>query len=183
MLPESLLAAYRAAFRYAVIPWLAVLGVVATRARTDNANTVGDGAGHARRGCNCDPARKRAYAVPINAVSGIASTVWPNSRADVLVTLTRGDGRRIAKIFMSNVRVLKIGWTDQRAPDGTPIRSHVATLELTPNAVERLAIAANQGTISLALRGHGDWDQIRTEGAVTSEIVAKELRQLPPRPR
>ena len=183
MLPESLLPAYRAAFRYAVIPWLVVLGVVAIRPRPDNAKTVLMVPGTRAAAAVVIGPGKRAYSVHINGASGFASMVRPNSRADVLVTMTRGDGRRIAKIFMANVRVVATGWTVQRATDGSPIRSQVATLELSPEEVGRLAIAANQGTISLAMRGNGDWDPISTEGAMTSEIVVKEVPQLPTRPR
>lgn len=123
---------------------------------------------------------KRAYSIRINDVSGIAGMIMPNSRVDILVTMNGGGElkQRMAKIFMSNMRVLAIGANVQRGPDGRPINSHVATLELTPEEVEKLAIAANQGSISLALRGYADPDSITTNGATAADVVTM-LRDAP----
>ena len=123
---------------------------------------------------------KRAYSIRINDVSGIAGMIMPNSRVDILVTLNQAGElkQRMAKIFMSNMRILAIGPNVQRGADGRPINSHVATLELTPEEVEKLAIAANQGSLSLALRGYGDPDSITTNGATAAD-VANMLRESP----
>jgi pilus assembly protein CpaB len=80
-------------------------------------------------------------------------------------------GKQVAKLFMSNMRVLAIGPTVQRADDGRPINSHVATIEVTPDEAERLAIAQNQGQIALVLRGYGDPDSITTRGATSSDVL------------
>jgi pilus assembly protein CpaB len=95
---------------------------------------------------------KRAYSVRINDVAGTARMIQPDSRVDVLLAVSDpGDpSQRMGKIFMTNLRVLAIGAHVQRGPDGHPVNSHVATLELTPEEIERLAVAANHGTLSLA---------------------------------
>ena len=244
MLPESLLPAYRAAFRYAVIPWLAMLGVLVSYTPADGPNRrvaaapvvvaakeIPEGglidraslvvamwpvpaipAGSyssidavlnrvARisvlKGEPLVPGRlapegtsagleveitpgKRAYSIRINDASGIAGMIQPNSKVDILVTITVGGDptRRMATIFMSNKRILAIGANVQRGADGRPINTHVATLELTPSEVEQLAIAANQGSISLVLRGYGDPDSVITHG-VTAPDIATQLRKAP----
>lgn len=94
---------------------------------------------------------KRAYSIRINDASGIAGSVMPNNTVDILVMITDQDAPRV-KLVMSNVRVLAIGASVQRGADGRPISAYVATLELSPEEVERIAIAASQGIISLALR-------------------------------
>jgi pilus assembly protein CpaB len=119
---------------------------------------------------------KRAMAIKINDVVGIAGMIRPDSRVDVLVTLKEDDPRaqrQRAKLFMSNMRVLSVGTDVERGDDGKPINATTAALEVTPDEAERLAIAMNQGTIQLVLRGYGDPDSIRTAGATSSDVMAQ----------
>lgn len=125
---------------------------------------------------------KRAMALRINDVAGISGLIQPNSRVDVMVVMTRPgeakDRQQVAKLFMENMRVLSVGTEVQRGADGKPISAATATLEVTPDEAERLAIAASQGSIQLVLRGYGDPDSIRTDGARPSDV----LTQLQDRP-
>lgn len=124
---------------------------------------------------------KRAMAVPINDVSGMAGLIQPNSRVDVLVTLDdeKGKGRdRVAKVFMANMRVLSVGTHVERGSDGQAISATTAALEVSPDEAERLAVATNQGQIQLVLRGYGDPDSIKTRGAVSTDVLA-QLRDAP----
>lgn len=118
---------------------------------------------------------KRAMGVRVNDVSSIAGMIQPNSRVDILLTLNRDDGNgRVAKLFMSNMRVLAMGTQSQRAEDGRPIVTTVATLEVTPQEAERLGAAQVQGQIQLVLRGYGEPDTARTAGASTAELVGAQ---------
>jgi len=54
---------------------------------------------------------------------------------------------------MEDVRVLAIASVPQRAKDGQPLNAIIATVEVTPEEAERLAIATRQGWIQLMLRG------------------------------
>jgi pilus assembly protein CpaB len=107
---------------------------------------------------------KRAYGIRINDVSSLAAMIRPNSRVDIMVVIDDPEqpGKRVAKLFMSNMRVLAIGPTTQRGADGRPINAAVATIEATPEETERLAIAAAQGQIQLVLRGYGDPGSVST---------------------
>jgi pilus assembly protein CpaB len=127
---------------------------------------------------------KRAMALRINDVAGISGFIQPNSRVDVMVTLTNtkdGKAQQVAKLFMENMRVLSVGHEVQRDAQGKPINAATATIEVTPEEAERLAVAASQGSIQLVLRGYGDPDSIDTKGA-TSRDVLSQLRQEPPTP-
>lgn len=118
---------------------------------------------------------RRAMAVKINDVAGISGLVQPNNRVDVLVTL-KSDGtqnKQEAKLFMSNMRVLSVGTQVERGEDGKPINATTATLEVTPEEAERLAVAMNQGSIQLVLRGFGDPDSVRTPGATSVDVLAQ----------
>lgn len=118
---------------------------------------------------------KRAMAVKINDVVGLAGLIQPNSRVDVLVTLkeeNKQDKQR-AKVFMSNMRVLAVGTEVQRDSEDKPQTATTAALEVTPDEAERLAVAMNQGTIQLVLRGYGDPDSVKTGGATSTEVLAQ----------
>lgn len=121
---------------------------------------------------------KRAMAVRINDVAGISGLIQPNSRVDVLVTMRDGTRAQVAKLFMENMRVLSVGTQVQRGLDGLPADGKIATLEVTPEEAERLAVAMGQGAIQLVLRGYGDPDSINTDGASSSEVLAA-LRDAP----
>ena len=123
---------------------------------------------------------KRAMAVKINDVVGINGLIQPNSRVDVLVTLKEdmAQTKQRAKVFMSNMRVLSVGTEMDRGDDGKPINATTATLEVTPDEAERLAVAMNQGTIQLVLRGYGDPGMVRTAGATSADVLA-QLRSTP----
>jgi pilus assembly protein CpaB len=109
---------------------------------------------------------KRAFGIRVDDVAGIAGLVQPGSRVDIMVVIDDpAHGKRVAKLFMENMRVLAIGALAEPPQDARPINSYVATIEVTPGEAERLAIAASQGSLRLALRGYGDSDSInaRTE--------------------
>ncbi len=119
---------------------------------------------------------KRAMAIKINDVAGISGLIQPNSRVDVLVTLREGQGnaaKDVAKLFMENMRVLSVGTEVQRGSDGKPINATTATLEVTPEEAEQLAVAANQGKLQLVLRGYGDPDSVITAGATSADVLAQ----------
>src|SRR5690348_14454136 len=126
---------------------------------------------------------KRAMAVKINDVAGLSGLIQPNSRVDVLVTLQANQTQNTkeqAKMFMNNMRVLSVGTQVERGDDGKAIQATTATLEVTPEQAEQLAVAVNQGTIQLVLRGYGDPDSVTTPGATSSDVLA-QLRSGPMR--
>ena len=106
---------------------------------------------------------KRASSFRINDLSGIAGLIQPNSRVDILLVENSGSGKGpVARIAMTNMRVLAIGAIPQRAPDGRGINATVATIEVTPEEAEKLALITTQGSIQLVLRGYGDPDSSRS---------------------
>jgi pilus assembly protein CpaB len=83
--------------------------------------------------------------------------------------------------------VLSVGTQVQRGPDNQPIQAPVVTLEVTPDEAERLAIAQRAGAIQLVLRGYGDPDSTKTQGAQSNDVlgrlsVAPPARPAPSRP-
>ena len=131
---------------------------------------------------------KRATAISIDEVSGISGLIQPNSRVDVLVTLAADGGRnnRMAKLFMSNMRVLSVGTQVQRGDDGRAIQATTVALEVTPDEAEQLAIAQQEGKLQLVLRGYGDPDSVSTTGANARDVLGQlraEVQATAPAPR
>jgi pilus assembly protein CpaB len=117
---------------------------------------------------------KRAIAIRIDDVAGLNGLIQPNSRVDVMVTIRdESKNAQVSKLFMSNMRVLSVGTISQVSADNRPISAPTATLEVTPIEAERLAIAQGEGIIQLVLRGYGDPDSIKTEGAKSQDVLSQ----------
>lgn len=105
---------------------------------------------------------KRAFAIAVNEVSGTGGHVMPGDHVDVLLTRElpsppngNTQGRwMVTSVVAQDLRVLAI---DQNANPTTtaPTVARSATLEVSIDDAERLALAAQSGTLSLALRKTG----------------------------
>ena len=99
---------------------------------------------------------KRAVAVRVGDVVGVAGFVLPGDVVDVLVTRTptvgTGNGAvgQITDVLLQKVRVIAI---DQDASDNTdkPAVGKTATLEVSQVEAQKLALAQQVGQLSLAL--------------------------------
>lgn len=103
-----------------------------------------------------DP-EKRASSVRVNDVAGVGGFVLPGDRVDVLVTRTLPgeDERTITDVLLQNIRVLGV---DQEARENAdkPVVVKAATLEVSQIEAQKLALAQQVGTLTLALRNNGN---------------------------
>lgn len=85
---------------------------------------------------------KRAMTVKVDEASGVAGSLTPGNLVDVVLIMDKGEyaNDQTATTLFQNLKVLGIG-------------QNTVTLEVTPEQGVRLALAAQQGRISLALRG------------------------------
>ena len=120
------------------------------------------------------PPGMRAISVKVNEVVGVAGFVVPGTRVDVMVTLSkaRSDADSLTRVVISNVQVLTAGtrYDQEKAKEGTPIPSTVVTLLVTPEDGERVALAASEGQIMLALRNPLDTETTATSGVRTAGL-------------
>ena len=99
----------------------------------------------------------RAVSVAVDAVSGTAGLIWPGDRVDLILTQEVGEqntpvGRRtFGETVLKDVRVIAV---DQQlahgvTPDvGTTAQSNrTVTLEVLPEAAERVAVAVRLGRV------------------------------------
>ena len=100
----------------------------------------------------------RAVSVSVTPAGGVAGFVFPGDHVDVIVThqVTRKTevdpgGHKVSETVLTNARVLAL---DQRVDDqSTEAKiAQTATLEVTSKQAETLALVAQIGTLSLALR-------------------------------
>ncbi len=93
----------------------------------------------------------RAMTIRVNDVIGVAGFVVPGDRVDVLLTREEGEENQITDILLQNVKVLGV---DQLANDGQekPVVVQAVTLEVSPEQSQKLTLAAEVGSLTLALR-------------------------------
>jgi len=116
--------------------------------------------------------------VRVNEVVGVAGFVLPGTRADALVAVSdNGDKSEkkepMARTVVNNVQVLTAGtrYDQEEAKDGKPQRSTVVTLAVLPADGERIALAADQGQLSLVLRNPLDIDPADTAGIKLAALM------------
>jgi pilus assembly protein CpaB len=109
--------------------------------------------------------KMRAVSVEIEASTAAAGFIGPGDRVDVILTYdirSRGEGntedivvRTASETILHDVHVLAIDQETQELNDDAKI-GKTATLEVTPNQAEIIALAREMGEITLSLRQLGD---------------------------
>jgi pilus assembly protein CpaB len=121
------------------------------------------------------PTGMRAMSVKVDEVVGVAGFVLPGTRVDVVVTLRRQSGNNaeeaMSRTVVSNVLVLTNGTKYEQDQGGEPQSSTVVTLAVTPQDAERVALAATEGKISLALRNPLDVEPTETPGIRVGSLM------------
>jgi pilus assembly protein CpaB len=116
---------------------------------------------------------KRAMAVKVDKVIGVSGFIYPGHRLDVLVTMTPQGSFPTTKTVLENIRVLAVGsemTEGEKKEKPSPV--DVITLEVTPEESEKLALAATEGKIQLALRNSMDTEDVLTRGTTVSTLLA-----------
>jgi pilus assembly protein CpaB len=128
------------------------------------------------------PEGRRGITIRVDDAVKESGFVLPNSRVDVLVTMARSGGSqdRVAKVILQDVLVLAAGQTVEMR-DNKPVQVTTVTLALTPEEGERLALALNQGKLTLATRNLRDGTIVQTRGVTPAALLA-DTRPAPSRP-
>jgi pilus assembly protein CpaB len=93
-----------------------------------------------------------------------------------MVTLKQdGDRDSMTRVVVSDVQVLTAGtrYDQEKARDGQPIPTSVVTLLVSPEDAERIALAANEGSIMLTLRNPLDRKPTETTGIRTAALLGQ----------
>ncbi len=105
------------------------------------------------------PAGMRAISTPIREETAAGGFILPNDRVDVIITRkarTQKGEQHISDTLFRNVRILAIGQQidvkESKDKKNQTVSGKTATLELSPQQAETLALAKSMGDISLVLR-------------------------------
>lgn len=140
----------------------------------------------------------RAVAIRVNDVIGVAGFVLPGDFVDVLLTRDETSGYRSNQamrtdLLIANVRVLAVDQTANESRNDPQV-ARAVTVEVTPEDAQKVALASEIGTLSLALRradeaGAAPADQntiriqdLRAEAAGRQPQARAPQRQAQPRP-
>ncbi len=127
----------------------------------------------------------RAISIRVDDVVGVAGFVLPGDRVDIMLTrrIGGGDNNLVNEVLLQNVTVLGINQTaDQQADQ--PIVGRTATVEVTPEQAQKLVLAQQAGSLSLALRSVETAGEIPAV-AITEADLGTQRRPAPvvrPRP-
>jgi pilus assembly protein CpaB len=122
------------------------------------------------------PEGMRAISVKVNEVVGVAGFVVPGTIVDVLVTVRAANGPQdepMTRTVVSKVQVLTAGtkFDQEKSKNGEPIQTSVVTLAVLPEDAERIALAGNEGKITLALRNPLDIKSTDTKGIKLASLM------------
>ncbi|MDP3738238.1 MAG: Flp pilus assembly protein CpaB [Hyphomonadaceae bacterium] len=125
----------------------------------------------------------RAFTVRINDVSGVGGFILPGDRVDILLTRQLNNSGRdnlATDVILQNVSVLGI---DQLSNENTeaPVLGKSATFEVTPEQAQKLALAAQVGTLSLSLRNYAALTEEKTSQIAASDLGEKKASAPAPR--
>jgi pilus assembly protein CpaB len=120
------------------------------------------------------PAGMRALTVSVNNSSGVGGFILPNTRVDVLVTVSSPvqKGESTTKIILEDIKVLAVDQTFERKEDD-PVIVQTVTLLVTPEDAEKLVLASTEGKLQLSLRNTSDRSVRATSGVRLKELVLK----------
>jgi len=119
------------------------------------------------------PEGQRGVTIRLDEATRESGFVMPNSRVDVLVSMPKapGSNEKIAKVILQDVSVLAAGQIVEMK-DNKPVTNTTVTLSLTPQQVERLAVAQSDGRLMLVQRNLRDTQIVRTPGATPSSLLS-----------
>ena len=130
------------------------------------------------------PEDMRAMAVKVNEVIGVAGFIHPNDRVDVIAVMPADstsqnpvDKLPRAKVILQNIQVLACGQEmvdESKGQKPKPVT--VVTLLVLPEDAERLALAAEEGHIRLAMRNPVDQFEVETAGIIPPQLMMPTAR-------
>ncbi|HVU43532.1 MAG TPA: Flp pilus assembly protein CpaB [Xanthobacteraceae bacterium] len=122
------------------------------------------------------PKGMRAVALDITAESSAGGFILPEDHVDILMThhdkaaeKASGNEKIVTDTILRNVRVLAVDQAVEEKSGQKVAVGRTATVELTPQQAETLAMSRQLGTLSLALRSLVDSQSSTPEGGTASD--------------
>lgn len=131
------------------------------------------------------PEGMRAMSVKVDEVVGVAGFVLPGTHVDVISVISPPgrNSQPISRVILQDVPTLAAGQKTTTDESGKPLTVTVITVMVTPGDAEKLALAASQGRIQLALRNTLDQQKVETSGVRVASLFSGPPRTPRGRPR
>jgi pilus assembly protein CpaB len=121
------------------------------------------------------PLGKRAVAVRVNDIVGVAGFVSPGMRVDLLASGTPPNASANlgtqTRTVLQNIEVLSAGQNIQKDAEGKPVAVQVVNLLVTPEDAEKLSLAGSDTKIQLVLRNPLDTETTKPPGTALAYIL------------
>jgi len=124
---------------------------------------------------------KRAISIRVDDVVGVAGFVLPGDRVDIMLTRRFNGAPLTTEIFLQDVTILGIDQTADQAAD-KPMVARTATVEVTPEDAQKLILAQQAGSLSMALRSVEQAGPIENPKPITEADLTNYKRPAPPAP-
>lgn len=123
---------------------------------------------------------KRAFTIPIDAVSGVAGLIAPGDRVDILLTRTIERDLKTS-VILQNILVIA---TDQRSntENARARLAATATVEVDPTEAQKLTLAQQVGRLTLTLRGMNESIQAPSAPVSVEDLPDQPERVAEPEP-
>ena len=124
------------------------------------------------------PVGKRAVALKIDEVVGVAGFVVPGMRVDVIVAGGSTDAGRngiLSRTVLQNIEVLSAGQKFEKTAEGKPQDAQVVNLVVTPDQAEILSLASNETKVQLVLRNPLDTREEKTHGTSVAALFGQDV--------
>jgi pilus assembly protein CpaB len=134
------------------------------------------------------PQGKRAVAVRVNDIVGVAGFVSPGMRVDLLASGNPPDSAAntigtVTRTVLQNIEVLSAGQNIQKDAEGKPVAVQVVNLLVTPEEAEKLSLASSDAKIQLVLRNPLDTETTKPPGTALAYILQGSAPEKPqPKP-
>jgi len=133
------------------------------------------------------PTGKRAVALKVNEIIGLAGFVLPGMHVDVIAAAAApagagGSNDVVSRTILQNIEVLSVGQTLEHSKDGKPVEAQVVNLLVTPDQAEVLSLANSETKVQLVLRNPLDEGEKPTRGISLRDLLEPTaLVAAPPR--
>ena len=123
----------------------------------------------------------RAFAIRVDVTSGVSGFLTPGDRVDVYWTgraeMSDGETQSITQLIQPSIRIIAVDQSADSERD-SPTVARTVTVEATPSQVAALAQAQATGSLSLALVGTFDEDDIEGVAIDQADLLGIERAQL-----
>lgn len=109
---------------------------------------------------------RRALSIRIDEQSGVGFQIEEGDHVDIIGSLSGGEGNpALTRIILENVRILKLSGTGTTSGQQQARGASIATLDLSPEEAELVALLDAQANIRLVLRPFSDEAAVQSAGA------------------